>query len=299
MWKQFTSGWLLSGLLTFLSLNSCAVLEQQRAHSELEIAEDVTYLEDGNPRHRLDIFMPAQARNVPVVFFVHGGYWNSQDKNYYAALTGLYANIGIALAHRGIGVVVADYRIYPETQIAGELQDLTQALHWTQEHIWRYGGDPHRLVLAGHSAGGQMIAWLGLESRQLQAAGIETRWIRGLAPMSAILDINQMEASQDAAFNTSTTYPVFGRNPADWRLYSPASYFKAPLPPIWIAIGEKDYPYLWDQNQDARKKLDQLHAVAGFLALPGYRHEDLVLKFGQPGDPLMPALADFVFQVTR
>ncbi|MEZ0373785.1 MAG: alpha/beta hydrolase [Candidatus Sericytochromatia bacterium] len=285
-------------LLLALLLNGCALLELQRAHQELEISDDVAYFSDQNPRHRLDIIMPRGAKRVPVVFFVHGGYWNSQDKAYYRPFTGLYANVGLALARRGIGTVIADYRIYPEVGIEGELEDLSRALRWTQERIWRYGGDPRSLVLAGHSAGGHMVALLGLEGERLRAAGVETDWIRGLVPMSPILDLAHMEKFQDAGFNASTTYPVFGREPANWEKYSPVSYFRKPMPPMFVLYGEKDFDYLVAQNQLARTRLQQLGAPAEYLVVPGYRHEDMVLRFGLPDDPIIPALADFVFRVT-
>lgn len=281
------------------SLGGCSIYELQRARADLAINEEVPYAEDGNPRHRLDIFMPADARHVPVVFFVHGGYWNSQDKTYYREFTGLYSNIGIALARQGIGTVVVEYRVSPETDIEGELEDMTEALSWAQGHIGLYGGDPTRMVLAGHSAGGHLVAWLGFERQFISDTGVEAGWIRGVVPMSPVLDIKDMAATHDAEFNATTTYPVFGKKSADWTRYSPNTYFKAKMPPSLFAIGEKDYPYLLGQMAAARTRLQSLRAPASFLTLPGYRHEDLVLNFGKAGDPLMPAVVDFVRSVTK
>lgn len=283
----------------FSSFGGCAILELQRARADLAIQEDIPYVADDNPRHRLDIFMPADARHVPVVFFIHGGYWNSQDKTYYRELTGLYSNIGIALARQGIGAVIVEYRVSPETDIEGELEDMTEALSWTQGHIGLYGGDPTRLVLAGHSAGGHLAAWLGFERQFISDTGVEADWIRGVVPMSPVLDIKNMAATHDAEFNASTTYPVFGKKSADWIRYSPSTYFKAKMTPSLFAIGEKDYPYLIEQMNTARARLQSLHAPASFLTLPGYRHQDLVQNFGKSGDPLMPAVVDFVRKVTK
>lgn len=284
--------------LIISTLNSCAILELQRARSELTIQEDVAYADDGEPRHRLDVFMPADARRVPVVFFVHGGYWNSQDKTYYRAFTGLYSNIGTALARAGIGTVVTEYRIAPETDIDGELADVTAALRWTQNHIGAYGGDADRLVLAGHSAGGHMVALLGLWPRRLQAAGIRTP-LRGLIALSPILSVNGMQASKGQAFNRSTTYPVFGSDPATWQLYSPINYFAPTMLPSLFAFGGQDEAYLLTQADEARERIARLGGQADFLTLPDYRHEDMVLRFGQPEDPLLPAVTAFVRRVTR
>lgn len=281
-------------------LSACALLEIQRGRSELAMHEDLVYAPGShNPRHRLDLIMPREAWRPPVVVFVHGGYWNSQDKAYYQAFTGLYANIGQALARQGIGTAVIDYRIAPEVGIEGELADVAAAIRWTQDQVQRYGGDPRKLVLAGHSAGGHMVALLGYEREKLRAAGVDPDAIRGLVPMSAILDIPDMEANSDQAFNASTTWAVFGHDRERQQAFSPRSYFRADAPPALFIYGEADYPYLRAQNQRAEADLSALGAQAQFQVAPAYRHEDLVLQFGKPLDPVADAVAEFVRRVTR
>ncbi|MEO6625341.1 MAG: alpha/beta hydrolase [Burkholderiaceae bacterium] len=108
-------------------------------------------------RERLDVF-PAANANAPVLVFIHGGYWRSMSKAESSF-------IGAALAHMGACAVVPDYALCPGTPehpvaIPQIVLQMVQALAWTWRNIARYGGDPSRITVAGHSAGGHLTAML-------------------------------------------------------------------------------------------------------------------------------------------
>ena len=297
---------LFFAILLSLSLSACASLQIQHARSEVQIVEDLAYQGDQNPRHRLDLVLPKyRATSFPVVVFVHGGYWNSQDKGYFRPFTGLYTNIGIALAKRGIGTAIVDYRIYPEVSIEGELSDVAQSIAWVQKNIANYGGDPSKMVLAGHSAGGHMVALLAAEQTRLIAAGVDLNGIIGLAPISAIWDLEDMEKVKGKAFNESTTYPVFGTEDQVWKDLSPQTYLHQLQIPMHLIYGSNDEAYIMQQNKDilANKTIFDgfgPHVLeVGASEIPNYTHEDMVLKVGQAQDPVTDALADFVFQQVK
>ena len=119
------------------------------------------------PRQRLDIYAPvsaAPAPGWPTVVFFYGGAWNSGERSDYRF-------VGEALASRGVLVLVADYRLYPEVRYPSFLEDAAEALAYGIEHAGALGGDPRRLFVMGHSAGGYNAAMLALDPRWLGATG--------------------------------------------------------------------------------------------------------------------------------
>ncbi|HSO36226.1 MAG TPA: alpha/beta hydrolase, partial [Labilithrix sp.] len=101
-----------------------SVLRLAKRDGEVVVTRNVVYRAGStNPKHRLDVYAPRNAKGAPVVHFVHGGYWVAGDKDYYRALTGLYGSVGEALAARGIVTVVQSYRLVPEGTIDDLLDD--------------------------------------------------------------------------------------------------------------------------------------------------------------------------------
>ena len=100
----------------------------------------------------LDIF-PAAAPNAPVLVFLHGGYWRSLDKSDHSF-------IAPAFNKSGACVVVPNYALCPDVTIPQITLQMVKALAWVYRHIAKQGGDPRRITVAGHSAGGHLAAML-------------------------------------------------------------------------------------------------------------------------------------------
>jgi arylformamidase len=104
------------------------------------------------PSETLDIF-PAAAPNAPVLVFVHGGYWRSLDKRDHSF-------VAPSFVADGVTVVVPNYALCPTVTIEDIALQMVRAVAWTWRHIAEHGGDPSRIALAGHSAGGHLVAML-------------------------------------------------------------------------------------------------------------------------------------------
>ncbi|MFN8671761.1 MAG: alpha/beta hydrolase [Candidatus Sericytochromatia bacterium] len=282
-------------LLLLLLLSSCAIFDFKNAQDKVDIYENISYInESKNNRHLLDMFLPKNVKNFPVVIFVHGGYWNSQDKAYLRPFTGLYSNIGLTLAKNGIGSIVIDYRIYPEVKIEDEIKDVVNSIKWTFDNIKKYNGDIDNIFLSGHSAGGHMAMLIALNDKISKENNLDVTRIKGFIPISPVIDIKDMEKSNDMDFNNKTTYPVFGKNEEVFANYSPITYLKKDIPNMFIIYGEKDYPYLIKQNENAIKKLTELGSKFDYTKIKNYTHEDMVLKFGKDEDVLYKEVVNFV-----
>jgi len=278
--------------VTFLRLAS-----PERAIVE---SRDIAYRPgSSNPKHRLDVFAPAGAHGAAVIHFIHGGYWVGGDKDYHSWATSLYASVGRALAARGIVTVVQSYRLVPEVPYADVVDDVMAGLRWTEQHAAEFGGDPARLFMMGHSAGGQLVALAAADDTLHTSRGMDPGAVRGTIAISAVWDIADMHATQDAAFQERVTYPVFGHDVASWALASPLAQLHAPARRFLIMSGERDYPYLVPQANNARARLTALGAPPVWYVAPGNDHDAMVLKLGARGDNVIQPIVDFVRQEGR
>lgn len=105
------------------------------------------------PMETLDVFPAASGRPAPVLVFLHGGYWRALDKADHSFLAP-------AFTRQGVCVVVPNYTLCPAITVPGIVLQMVRALAWTWRHAARFGGDPSRITVAGHSAGGHMAAMM-------------------------------------------------------------------------------------------------------------------------------------------
>ena len=236
------------------------------------------------PRQHLDVYRPTDATHAPVVVFFYGGGWRSGERADYRF-------VGDALAARGIVAVVADYRLYPEAGFPAFLRDAALAVAWTQRHIGDYGGDPARVFVAGHSAGGYIAAMLALDKRWLAAAGSSPAslagWI-GLAGPYAFLPIEARGVR-----------PVFGYpdTPADSQ---PIHHVSRHAPPGLLLTGAADTTV--DPRRNSVGLADALHeagACAQLVQYPDLGHKLLVGALSRPLRWRAPVLDDVSAFVSR
>ena len=153
-----------------------------------ELAPTDTYVRTADipyglhPRQRLDVYVP-RVRTVPapVVVFFYGGAWRSGSRADYLF-------VGEALASRGIVTFVADYRLYPEVRFPDFVSDSAAAVAWAQTNAARYGADPARLFVMGHSAGAYNGAMVALNAQYLRTAGGAADAIAGFVGLAGPYD---------------------------------------------------------------------------------------------------------------
>jgi arylformamidase len=180
------------------------------ARAALPCRLDLAY--GGAAGETLDVF-PAPAPHAPVLVFIHGGYWRSLDKSEHSFIVPPF--------HRqGACVVVVNYALCPGTpeapvRVADIAQQVVRALEWTWRRVAQYGGDPQRITVAGHSAGGQLAAMLlGIDWPSV-APDLPGGLVRNALSISGLHDLRPL---QHAPFIAS----VLGLNDADAGRLSPA-----------------------------------------------------------------------------
>ncbi len=141
--------------------------------------KDLTYYEGAEKdqaKHKLDLYLPKDKKDFPVLFFIHGGGWIHGDKGFM----GLYSGVGRFYASQGIGAVIINYRLSPGVKHPEHIKDIARAFAWTVKNIEKYGGRPDQIFVCGHSAGGHLVALLATDETYLKAEGVSDKNIKAV-----------------------------------------------------------------------------------------------------------------------
>ena len=139
---------------------------------------DIPYVENGHERHVLDIYTPEDSadKKLPVMFWIHGGGWQAGDKSDVALKPKV-------LTKRGFVFVSTNYRLLPHVTMEELIGDVAKSLGWVSRNISKYGGDPQRIFVGGHSAGAQLAALICIDDRYLKKEGVSFKSLRGCVPV--------------------------------------------------------------------------------------------------------------------
>lgn len=252
-----------------------------------EIVRDLAY--GGHPRQVLDVFRPAGVQAAPVVLFVHGGAFVRGAKR---ASDELYDNVLHWFARQGFVGINIEYRLAPEAAYPAGTQDLALAIDWVHRHIAGHRGDPARLLLIGHSAGGTHAASYACDP----AAGHLGRHVAALVLISARLRADQSPANP----NAMGVRAYFGDDPALYDIRSPVSHAARCSLPVLVAAAEFENPLL---DVYALEFAHRLAAARGraprYLQMKGHNHMSIVAHFNTGEETLGRAILAFFAEHTR
>ena len=236
-----------------------------------------------DPRQRLDVYAPrGRTTRLPVIVFFYGGSWNSGTRSGYAF-------VGRALAARGFVVAIPDYRLVPQVRFPAFLQDNAAAVRWVRGHVAGVGGDPDRLVLAGHSAGAYDAAMLAVDPRWL---GADRAAVRGLIGLAGPYDF--------LPFDGAVSQAAFGTAP-DPVATQPVTFASAGDPPALLATGGEDTTVRPANSDALAARLGAAGVAVERRRYPGIGHVGIVTAIARPFRGRAPVLADmaaFAHRVT-
>lgn len=238
----------------------------------VKVIKDVVYTE-GKPedatKHKLDLYLPTDKSNFPVLFFVHGGSWKTGDRSQYPGLANRFAK-------QGIGVVVPSYRLAPKNAPPAQIEDVAAAFAWTVRHIAEHGGDAGKIFIGGHSAGGHLVSELALDAKWLAKHDLTSKSIKGVAALSGVYDVGSID--------------TFGANPAERNQYSPMQFVNRGAPPFLITYCEHDYASLPAQARAFDAALRRAFVPATLLFIPGENHISEIVSVWKDDDPTARAV---------
>jgi len=244
-------------------------------------AIDIAY-GDG-PGETLDVFAAAKP-GAPVLVFIHGGYWRALDKSEHSFLAPSFTQAGVC-------VVVPNYALCPGTDAAPvtiphiALQ-MTKALAWTARHIAAHGGDPARITVAGHSAGGHLAAMLlGCDWRQV-GRDLPAGLVRRALSVSGLHDLTPLRRTpslQDALRLTA----------GDARRASPALWPAPRGARLYCAVGAQESEEFIRQNALMAKAWGAA-VVPVAETVPGCNHFSVLDELAEPSSRLHRLTMDLV-----
>lgn len=240
-----------------------------------------------SPRQKLDVYPAAATGDVgakrPVIVFLYGGAWNTGRRQDYAFAAR-------ALAAKGFAVVVPDYRLAPADPFPAFVEDAAAATAWTHKNIARFGGDPDRIVLMGHSAGAHIAMMVALDRRFLDRAGVPQAAIRGVIGLAGPyrFDPNEEGVLRDA----------FGKFP-DPTAVQPMTFVRADAPPALLLHGDADTRVLIRNSERLGRALTEAGAKAEVKIYPGVDHAGIALALSRPLRNRAPTLEDAAAFATK
>src|SRR3954470_24011253 len=137
---------------------------------------NIPYAGIDDEKRTLDVYAPADAKSLPVVFWIHGGGWQTGDKSDVKLKPQMFMD-------KGFVFVSVNYRLLPAVDMATLTRDVAKSFRWVHDHVAEYGGDPKRVLVGGHSAGAQLAALICTDERYLKNEGISFDGLLGCIPV--------------------------------------------------------------------------------------------------------------------
>ncbi len=250
--------------------------ETLAARKSLACKIDVPYGPD--ELQKLDIYQPKDKKpgGTTVLFDIHGGGWRGGSKNG----RGWPA---VAFTQKGLVYVTIDYPLAPRVRIDQIVDSVRQAFAWVHKHIAEYGGDPNRIYVAGHSAGGHLTASLLRDGWHGQY-GVPADAIKGAVASSGVFD---MEALVHAprGFNDELKMTVEVA-----RAHSPILHPPKRITPLIVTYGEAETDEFQYQSKAFAKAWTDAGLNCQLIPCPGDHHFSIARTLMEPGTPLNTAV---------
>lgn len=240
----------------FIATVCSAVAGEYTIKSNLPYRDPSTLTGDAYAEEKcvLDVYHPETDKGVPVIIWFHGG-----------GLTAGKKYIPGEIRNQGMCIVAPSYRLSPKVPAKTCIGDAAAAVAWVFKNIEQYGGDPSKIFLSGHSAGGYLDMMVGMDKHRLAKYGIDANQIAGLIPFSGHTITH---------FTVRAERGIPGHQPIIDE-YAPLYHVRADAPPLLMITGDRDLELLGRYEENAY--MMRMMKIAGhkdtrIMELDGYNH---------------------------
>jgi arylformamidase len=281
--------------MNYLSPLLLAVAFLSDARAE-DVKRNIPYADPAHERQVLDVYSPPEAKNLPVVFWIHGGGWQAGDKTSVQMKPKVFVD-------KGFVFVSTNYRLLPNVDMATIVRDVAKSIRWVHDHIAEHGGDPKRLFIMGHSAGAQLAALICTDDRYLKAEGLSLAITKGCVPVDG--DTFDVPAIIETAETRRRVHGLpqakfghrekFGNDPAKHRDFSAITHVAKDkgIPPFLI-LHVAEHPDTSAQAQRLGNVLKDAGLPVTVFGAKETTHNKINADLGLPDDPATKALFEFL-----
>ena len=211
--------------------------------------KDIVYSSSNNAEDlKLNVFVPNNPtkKKLPVLIFVHGGNWNSGNKDQYGFF-------GRNFAKKDVITVMPEYTLSPKANVDQMTTEIAAAVKWVQQNISTYQGNPDQLFVTGHSAGAQLVASAVLNPK----FGIDSNSISGII-LNDGAGIDMKDYLEKIPPTSEDDYlATWSNKPENWYQASPINFLDEKSPPFLIYVGSKTYESITTANKHFVTKLNK------------------------------------------
>lgn len=247
----------------------------EEARASLHGRLDIPY--GASPAEKLDIF-PAEGRSEALLVFIHGGYWRSRDKSDFSYLAP-------AFNRRGVTLALPNYGLCPKVGIEDIVKHNLLAIAWLWHYGARYGVNPGRLYVAGHSAGGHLAAMMLAARWNTYMPELPYNLVKGGLAISGIYDLEPLVhapfVNQDLKLDQALA-----------RRLSPVHIPPATTAPLFTAVGGEESEEF--KRQNALIARTWRYAFAGDIPMPGCNHLTVLEQLADPNSALFKGAMDMM-----
>lgn len=231
-------------------------------------------------RCKLDLYLPQGKKDFPTLVWFHGGGLTGGTKDDPKSRA-----IGSGLAQEGVGLVVVNYRLSPKAKYPAYVEDAAAAVAWTFQNIAQHGGDPKRIFVGGHSAGGYLTLLLGMDAQHLAKVGVKHSDVAGLIPVSG----------QVMTHFTVRAERGLGKYSIEADDAAPARWAEAKgIPPMLVLWAEKEMETRGEENVFLVALLKAAKQKVAGRIIPNRDHGSVGHKIAEKDDPAREAMLKFM-----
>lgn len=260
----------------------------------LSIERDVQYSQVHKGKYnKLDIYYPKiKGKAKDVIIFIHGGSWRSGSKKEYWWL-------GRNFGHKNTLAVIINYPLSPKSQYQEMAFDCAEAVKWVQSNILKFGGNPKRIFLMGHSAGGHLATLINQDPRYFDKTGILNP-VKGVILIDAFgLDMYQYITNDPNGGYVPSFKQTFSLEENAWKEASPLNYIKTIPSPYLILVGKKTFPTIQLQSHDFYTKINQVQKNSKLLEIKGKKHVAMITQLILGCNKTYTYILDFIKSINN